>query len=337
MIPHNLPSLGIEEEEAASGVLRSGWVAQGSEVEAFENELCDFFGIPNGHAVALASGSAALYLAMWVLDGNDKRFGLPVYACSSLRNAVGLVKGHPIYFDCNENSPNMDISAAINSNIDILVAPSMFGIPIEIPRYRNVKIIEDIAQSIGALSNGQRIGLRGELGICSFYATKMITSGGQGGAIISRDKNLISEIRDYRKFDCRRDEKLRFNFQMTDLQASIGRIQLKKLPFFIESRERIFARYCDAGFPMLENNSAENVSIRYRAIIRTLESKKIIEILKADGINAIIPIEEYELLDNTRCYSVASNLACTSVSLPCYPSLSEENQSRIINSLMKII
>ena len=70
----------------------------------------------------------------------------------------------------------------------------MFGIPIELPTIRNYQVIEDLAQSFGARVEGEPIGLRGDVGICSFYATKMFTSGGQGGAVISRDKKLIDNI-----------------------------------------------------------------------------------------------------------------------------------------------
>ena len=77
MIAHNKPSLGTAEEIAALAVIKSGWVAQGPEVEAFERELCQFFEIPDGHALAVSSGSAALYLALLALNGKGKKIGLP--------------------------------------------------------------------------------------------------------------------------------------------------------------------------------------------------------------------------------------------------------------------
>ena len=77
-IAHNRPTLGREEKRAAARVLASGWVAQGPEVEAFENELCDHLGLPAGHAVALSSGTAALF-ALWVLGARGKTV---VFLCS---------------------------------------------------------------------------------------------------------------------------------------------------------------------------------------------------------------------------------------------------------------
>jgi len=322
MVPHNLPTLGLAEKDAVLRVLGSGWVAQGPEVEAFENELCDFFGLPNGHAVAVSSGSAALYLALWVLDGKYKKIGLPAYACAALRNAVGMVGGQCVYLDCKKGTPNVDVEAAARAEVDILIAPSMYGIPVDLPENRNFKLVEDLAQAIGATVNGQRIGLRGEVGICSFYATKLMTTGGQGGAVISRDKALIDQVRDYREFDSRDDTKLRFNFQMTDMQAAIGRVQLDRLPEFLMQREKWFLMYLDAGLSLLDSSQLDNVKpVRFRIVMQCKEPPKVIDLLASAGIRAIVPIEERELLDESRLYPCALDLTSTTVSLPAYPSL----------------
>jgi perosamine synthetase len=329
LIPHNLPTFGSEEQTAAIRVLQSNWVAQGPEVEVFENELCRFFNIPDGHAVAVSSGSAALYLALWALEGKKKRIGLPVYSCAALRNAVGLVGGTPVYLDCQEGSPNINTNDAGKTEIDILIAPSMFGIPVCVPETRSYKVIEDIAQSLGATVSGERIGLRGEVGICSFYATKLITTGGQGGAVISKNKALIDKIRDYREFDCRVDSKLRFNFQMTDMQASIGRVQLKRLPEFIEKRAQLFEIYSNAGLKLLEPSTPSHIPVRYRAVVRCPDPMALIKRLCENGIKAIIPVEESELLDVSIQYPHAVALAHKTVSLPVYPSLQKEVVERI--------
>lgn len=334
MIPHNLPSIGVEEQIAAERVLASSWLAQGAEVEAFENELSEFFNLPQGHVVVVSSGSAALYLALWVLDAKNKTVGLPVYACSALRNAIGLINAKAKYLDNAKNSPNLEVTSAISTNIDILIAPSLFGIPVEIPPQttsKRPKIIEDVAQSLGAMANGQRVGLRGDVGICSFYATKMITSGGQGGAVISRDKQLIDKIRDYREFDCRDDVNLRFNFQMTDLQAAIGRAQLKKLPLFIQQREHIFSIYRAAGLDLLDVASATSYPVRYRAVMCCRDPTNIIQRLAEKGVKAIVPVERRELLDRPESYPIAKLLTEHTVSLPIFPSLHEDNAKSISN------
>ncbi|MGA8172265.1 MAG: DegT/DnrJ/EryC1/StrS family aminotransferase [Methylocystis sp.] len=329
MIPHNRPTLGAAERTAASRVISRSWVAQGVEVEAFENEICSFLGLPNGHAVAVSSGSAALYLALWVLKGLGKRIGIPAYSCSALRNAVGLVGGDSVYLDCAPASPNLDLVSAERSELDILVAPSMFGLPIEVDRDRRYMLIEDIAQAFGALAEGAPIGLRGDVGICSFYATKIITSGGQGGAVVSRDRSLIDAVRDYRQFDRRYDQRLRFNFQMTDLQAGIGRAQLRQLPNFIEKRANIFDIYRSFGISLLDREKSTDRPVRYRAVLHTSNSKKLISMLSEKSIHAIVPIETEELLTDPTKVPVAADLTRSTVSLPIYPSITIEEAKRI--------
>lgn len=329
MIPHNLPTLGLEEQAAATRVLANGWVVQGPEVEAFENELCRFFNLPDRHAVAVSSGSAALYLALWALGGKNKLVGLPVYACAALRNAVGLIDGKCVYLDSKEGSPNIDMDAVGRMGIDILIAPSMFGIPVDFPDVRNFLIVEDIAQSLGAMVAGERIGLRGAVGICSFYATKLMTTGGQGGALVSRDKALIEKVRDYRQFDCRDDTKLRFNFQMTDLQAAVGRVQLSKFPGFLDQRERLFGIYREAGLDLLDASTATSRPVRYRAVMRCFEPMRLIAALQDNGVRAIVPVERWELLDEPERYPIADGFARASISLPIYPVLAASDAHRI--------
>lgn len=329
MIPHNLPTLGREEQSAASRVLGGGWIAQGPEVEAFENELCRFLDVPAGHAVAVSSGSAAMYLALWALGAKDKRVGVPVYSCSALRNAVALSGAERVYLDCTHGGVNVDASAAARSGVDILIAPSMFGIPVELPVARDYKLIEDVAQSLGARIAGRRIGLRGEVGICSFYATKLMTTGGQGGAVVSRDKTLIDMVRDYREFDCRDDSKLRFNFQMTDLQAAVGRVQLTRLPEFIQRREKWFDMYRKHGLDLLDAEAADSQPVRFRIVMRCGRPLRVVAALASAGIRAIVPIEKHELLDDPVKYPVALALTIATVSLPAHPALSEEDVARV--------
>jgi len=329
MIAHNKPSLGTAEEIAALAVIKSGWVAQGPEVEAFERELCQFFEIPDGHALAVSSGSAALYLALLALNGKGKKIGLPAYACAALRNAVGLIGGQGVYLDCGVGSPNLDPSEVDDQMFDILIAPSIFGIPTHLPNRSNLKIIEDIAQSFGAVSSGKRIGLRGDIGICSFYATKIFTSGGHGGALISHDRSVIDWLRDYRQFDSRDDTNLRFNFQMTDVQAAIGRVQLSKVPDFLERREDIFCEYRASGADMLDSKDSSDIPARYRAVIKTPQANDMIQALHEIGVNSIVPVQDWELLTSPENCPRADKLSKMTVSLPIYPTMLDSDVGKI--------
>ena len=335
MIAHNKPTLGKQEQQAVSKVLESGYIAQGLEVERFENEFCDFLGLPQRHAVALSSGTSALFMALWSLNAKNKSIAMPVYVCSSLRNAVAMAQAKEVLIDNATDSPNICLNQLQKSNADIAIVPHMFGLPNEIQNIKDIDVIEDCAQSLGASIDNKKTGLIGKVGIFSFYVTKLMTSGGQGGMFVSKDKNLVDKVRDYREFDCRRDKKHRFNFQMTDLQASIGRVQLKQLPIFLERRQEIFAMYKESGLVLIE--SENNASVHYRAVIRINNPAEVKDKLLKQSIKTIIPIEDWELLDDGSKYRNSHNLTQTTLSLPIYPSLTNKDVLNIINQLNKAI
>ena len=112
MINHNQPCLGKEENLIIKKIILSGKLSEGQEVLKFENDLCNFFNLPKGHAAVVSSGSAALFLALSVLNSKNKNVGFPVYSCSSLRNAVGMVGARSIYLDCETGTPNVNIKQA---------------------------------------------------------------------------------------------------------------------------------------------------------------------------------------------------------------------------------
>ena len=335
MIAHNKPTLGEEEQQAVFKVLESGYIAQGSEVEEFENEFCDFLGLTRRHAVALSSGTSALFMALWSLNVKNKSVAMPTYVCSALRNAVAMAQAKELLIDNAKDSPNICLDEMQKAKVDIAIVPHMFGIPNDIQNIENIDIIEDCAQSLGASIGDKKTGLIGKVGIFSFYATKLMTSGGQGGMFVSEDKELVDKVRDYRDFDCRRDKKHRFNFQMTDVQASIGRVQLKKLPDFIARRQKIFSMYKEAGFDLIE--SKNNSSVHYRAVIRVNNPVEIKEKLLEQGVKVIIPIEDWELLGDGLEYKNAYNLTQTTLSLPIYPSLTNHEVRNIINLLNGVV
>ncbi len=330
MISHNRPTFGKEEEQAATRVIRSGWVVQGKDVENFENEFCNFLGLPDGYAVALSSGTAALFMALWALGAKEKKVAFPAYACSALRNAVAMIGAQEICIDVAQNSPNINLNALSQSDADIAIVPHMFGIPADISNVDNKDIIEDCAQALGAQVNGIPVGLRGRLGIYSFYATKLMTSGGHGGMVVSKDKTLVDAVRDYREFDQRRDNKKRFNFHMTDIQAAIGRVQLKELQNFLRHRSEIFELYRQAELPLLDVISDNLLPVRYRAVFLTERPREIIKSLLTADVESIVPVEDWELLGKKELFPNAFNISQHSVSLPIYPSLSIADVKKVI-------
>lgn len=337
MIPHNKPTLGMEEEHAAMRVIRSGWLAEGPEVEAFENEFCQFIGLPKDHAVAVSSGTAALFLSLWVLEAHGEKVAFPSYVCSALRHAITMIGGSQSVIDVAKNSPNIDTSSLKKTNSNIAIVPHMYGIPIDLSGYESINIIEDCAQALGAKVNGVSVGLQGTVGTYSFYVTKLMTSGGQGGMVVSKDKSLVDAVRDYREFDYKHDDRKRFNFQMTDLQAAIGREQLCKLPSFLSRRSEIFDRYRKSGLELLDVSSEDKnrlQPVRYRAIIRTKNPERVIASLASIGVKAVVPTEYLEAAGDQSLFPNGLQLTKETVSLPIYPLLSDQEIDIILSGII---
>lgn len=332
-IPHNRPTFDREETRAGQSVIKSGWVAQGKKVEEFEEKFCEYMGLPQGHAVAVSSGSAALYVAILALEGRGQRIGLPVYTCAAVNNAVTLAGGEPIFIDNNTVGPNLDINIANQAGLHALIAVSTFGIPLLLSANCNYRVIEDISQALGANVNDQKIGLRGDVGVCSFSATKLITSAGQGGMLFSSNKSLVEFARDYRDFDAREDRLPRFNFQMTDIQAAIGTVQLAKLPSFLRKREEIFNIYSDIGLDLVKETESNHSPSRYRAVIRNTTPLKVQKKLYEKGISTIIPFTYEELLRTTIEDKNAIDLSKSTLSIPIYPSLSLRQAKKIAKTV----
>lgn len=332
MIPHNKPTLGKEEEIAALRVLRTGQLSNGDEVIKFENEFCEFLGLPEGHAVGVSSGSSALFLAMKILFNKKETVTIPGYVCSALRNAIELMKCDIDFLDIKKNSPNID-EEVIRENSNPKIIPHMYGIPVNIPKLRNGTIIEDCSHAIGAKINDKFVGTIGEIGIFSFYVTKLMTSGGFGGMVVSNDISKINEIRNFIEYDGKLDDKLHFNFQMGNLQAAIGREQLKKIPKFLQRREEIFSMYKEAGLELIdvEEDNDSIKPVRFRALMKTSKSKDLIKKLRDNDIISVTIQNDPIMSKYPKKFSNSLELIENTISLPIYPSLLDEEISKIIS------
>lgn len=351
MIQHNKPTIVSDDIEEISKVLHSGWIAHGGKVEKLEKTLCNYLGI-SGQGAAVSNGTAALYLALFSLGvGRGDEVILPAYVCSAVLNAIFFTGATPVLVDIDLNDFNISFKETkkkVGKKIKAIIIPHIYGVPADIDSFKKlgIPIIEDCAQSIGAEINGQMAGTFGDISIFSFYATKMLTTG-QGGMVVSRKLKLIEKIKDFREFDCRKEYKTRFNFQMTDMQAALGISQLKKLPNFIKRRKEIAGRYLEAAGKnnrnlILQETGENKKRVYYRFVIRSKGGvKKIQKLFKENDIQTIIPIETYELLHrylklDKDIFKNSEELARTTLSIPIYPSLKEEEISRIIRVIKKI-
>ena len=341
MIPHNIPTLGKEEELAALRVLRSGWVAEGKEVEQFEREMCAFLGKKKGDAAAFSSGSTALYIALKVLGvGKGSEVIIPSYTCSAVLDAVFLAQAQPVLVDIGEEDLNISVEEAkkhISSKTKAIIATHTYGVPADMQGLKRlgVPIVEDAAQAIGATYNGKPAGVMGDIAVFSFGASKMLTSC-NGGMVFSTKKALIQAAKDFREYDLRKGYKQRFNFQLSDLQAAVGREQLRKLPEFLRKRKKTALAYRNAF-------SAENVwpgefSDRetnwYRFLLRSSNVRDLQKKFAKEGVETRIPLESFESLHrrlklSAKKFPVSEHVSKTTLSLPIHPSLNAKEIAHI--------
>jgi len=307
-------------------------------VDIFETNLADKLGIEKKNIIAVNSGSAALFLILKIFYSPNSTIAMPCYSCSSIYQAIKLAGHKPLFFDVHANSVEFDFPE--DDLYDAIVVPHLFGLPCslrDIPRH---KCIEDVCQAFGAISNNKFVGSAGRFSVCSFGATKPFTVGGNGGALICRAEQDANIVRQYLDYDMKSNDALGFNFGMSDVNASIGIIQLiRYFQEFIEKRHRILEEYRKAGINLLLPRIQSDQMIGFRAIAKFNDSRSRDYVKKKlfnSRICSIVPIARKEIMSNNGesfvgAYSNTENF----LSLPCYPNLLEKDLDRIISEFKK--
>jgi dTDP-4-amino-4,6-dideoxygalactose transaminase len=350
-IPPAKPIIGEEERAAVDRVLRSGMMAQGPEVAAFEAEFGAHFteGRPN---VAVNSGTAGLHLGLLAAGvGEGDEVIVPSFTFAATGNSVALAGGTPVFVDIEPDTFTLDpaaVEAAITPRTKGIMPVHLYGHPArmrelgEIARRHGIDIYEDAAQAHGATLDGRPVGVFGRFAMFSLYPTKNMTSG-EGGMVACIDDDLARLVRLYRNQGMEKqyeNEVIGFNARMTDIHAAIGRVQLTKVDAWTATRQRN-AAYLDAHLegvvvpPVAEGA----VHVYHRYTIRVADDR--------DGFAAALRDEHqvgsgvYYPIPNHRLPSLArfapgldlpetEKAAREVVSLPVHPSLSEQDLERIV-------
>ena len=338
MIPHSRPTIDETDILAVASVLRSGNIAQGSVIEKFEQELAGYIGVKGG--VATSSGTAALHLALLAMDITGKdTVALPSYVCTAVLNAVHYVGSSPLLIDIHPDTFNMDVEdlkRRLTPQVKAIIIPHTFGLAADLEEIMalGIPVIEDCAQSIGATYRNKLTGSFGNMSIFSFYATKMITTG-EGGMVVSNSEEFLGKIRDLRDYDNKGNYGTRYNYKMTDFQASLGLSQLKKLNHFIEIRRKIAQRYnielknlC--SLPVSHKNDSKHIYYRYTIKLRR-DVESFLKLSKEKGINCERPVfKPLHRYLNLSGFTNTDRVWENAVSIPIYPTLTEKNMNTII-------
>lgn len=272
-IPVARPSLGEEEAAAAREAILSGWVTQGPQVAAFEREFAAYVGAT--HACAVSNCTTALHLALLAVSvGPGDEVITVSHSFIATASAVRYCGAEPVFVDIDPRTYNMDpalLEAAITPRTKAIMPVHQMGMPCDleailaIAERHGLPVVEDAACAVGS---EVRIGERwekigrphGTIACFSFHPRKILTTG-DGGMLTTSDPALDARFRLLRQHsmsvsDTQRHAadtvvfeeypELGFNYRMTDIQAAVGRVQLRRLPEMLARRRELAARYTGA-------------------------------------------------------------------------------------------
>jgi dTDP-4-amino-4,6-dideoxygalactose transaminase len=342
LIPHSRPQVSDEDADAVARVVRGGQLAQGPEVEAFEREVAERVGAPA--AAAVSSGTAALELALRALDvGPGAEVVVPSYACDALHHAVTRCGARPVLADADPVTLSLsalDAARRVGPRTGAVIVPHAFGLAVDPAPFEalGVPVVEDCAQALGAYVGARAAGSLGRLAVCSFYATKLLTTG-EGGMVLG-PPDLVARVRDARDYDERETLAPRLNAKLTDMQAALGRSQLRRLDAFIARRRAIAAEYrrrlAGVAGRLPADVGARHVYHRFVLVLDRPVSP-VLEALHARGVTArrpvFRPLHRPLGLDG---YPEAERLWTTALSLPCYPALTDDEVRTVADATAEV-
>ena len=354
MIPAASPEIGSEERQAVDAVLASGGLAQGPEVEAFEQEFAST-AVDGAYCVAVNSGTSAQHLAMLAAGiGVGDEVIVPSFTFAATANSVALTGAKPIFVDIDPSSFCMDpsaISAAISSRTRAVMPVHLYGHPaalseiLEICSQHDLLLIEDAAQAHLASMDGKPVGTWGVAGSFSFYPTKNMTSG-EGGMVTTFDSDLARTVRLLRNQGQEiryQNEIVGLNNRMTDIHAAIGRVQLRKLAGWTAQRQANAEFYNANLFGVKVPQVAPGaVHVYHQYTIRVVGQDRdrfAAELAKRGvGSGVYYPIPNHQLpafnldLDLPETALAASQV----LSLPIYPSLSRKDRDLVVTAVNEV-
>ena len=369
MIPVMKPALGEEEARAAAETVLSGWVAQGPRVAEFERDFAA--SVEAVHGVAVSSCTTALHLGLILLGvGAGDEVVVPSLSFIATTNAVRYVGATPVFADVDYDTGNLTpktIEAVLTPRTRAVVLVHQGGMPADVEEVRaicaprGIDVFEDAACAAGSTYRGRSVGADSPLAAWSFHPRKLLTTG-EGGMLTLTDADLTARARRLREHGMNRSAAERasstevviesylevgYNFRMTDVQAAIGLVQLRRLPDLIAERRRIAARYLErlAGLDgvLLPGDPAYGTTNYQSFVVRLAEDfpvgrNELLAMLAAQGISARRGIMAAHLEPAYAGWPhvdlpVTEELTHRSLILPLYVGMTESEQDHVIAAL----
>ena len=374
-LPFARPDIGEAEIDAVARALRSGWVTTGPETRAFEQEFAAFLG-GGVQAIAVNSATAGLHLALEAIGiGPGDEVIAPTLTFTATVEVARYLGADAVLVDVDPVTLNIDpaaIEAAITPRTRAILPVHYGGLACDmaaihaIARRHGLQVVEDAAHALPASCGGTPVGqLPSAATVFSFYANKTMTTG-EGGMVVTRDEALAARMRVMRLHGISRDAFDRFTsrtpawyyevvapgfkYNLTDVAAALGRVQLARLPAFVQRRQQLAARYLRelAGLPLVlpPQAPAGDTHAWHLFVLRLADTARVtrdevVQALADAGIGTsvhFVPLhrqpywrDRYAL--RPQDFPVAEAAYQRMLSVPLFTAMSDAEQARVIAAL----
>lgn len=350
-------------DDAVRGVLESGHFVLGPNVQALEQELAAFLGVPR--AIALASGTDALHLAVRALGigAGDLVLTSP-FTFVATATAISYTGARPVFADIHPGTFALDPDRAAEylagkgpgptpeGRVKALLPVHLYGLPadmdplLRLAREHRLRVVEDAAQAIGAEYRGRRVGGLGDAGCFSFYPTKNLGALGDGGLCTTQDPALGDRILRLRVYGGRErylHEELGFNSRLDEIQAAVLRVKLRFLAEWNGRRRAIAARYREglAGLPIgVPVESHDRLHVYHQFTVRVPDRDGVQRRMAALGVRTTVyyPVPLHlqpmyrDLGYRAGDFPEAERAAREVLSLPIYPELTDAQVDEVVEA-----
>ena len=361
-LPVAEPTLGERELEYVTECILTGWISSaGRFVTCFEEQFAAFCQTRFG--ITTSNGTTALHLALLALDvGPGDEVIVPGLSFIATANAVAYTGAKPVFVDIEAETWNMDpsaIEAAITPQTKALLPVHLYGHPanmdpiLEIARRHNLYVVEDAAESPGALYKGRPVGGLGDIAIFSFYGNKIVTTG-EGGMLVTNNEQVAERVRVLRDHGMSKDRRywhpvLGYNYRMTNLQAAVGVAQMEKVELILKAKARLSATY-DALLEDIPGITrppraewASPVCWLYTVLVDESVFGKsrdtFMQILQRHDVEsrpAFVPMHKQPLYDSGMTLPVAERVSNQGASLPSAVNLTSADIERIASIIISM-